>query len=115
MAKKNYRPKVGADFEMSEEWRMKLRHTHRMELIVLPVGAIFILLYFASIFLGITITGRNIPLMASIIAIGVAACTTGIAGTLDVKYRGTKLVASGGLGLGAFLLVIVATVFLPGC
>lgn len=107
-----YIPRIGKDFSVKDMVDIeKMRHQHFAEKVVLFVGIGIILIFLYFIFINLPIDGIKGLWMSDILSIGVAALTIGIAGTLNVEYKGSGLSAKGGYGLAAFLLVyIVSTV-----
>ena len=89
---------------------IKLRRKFVIDLITIIGGLCLILICLGIIIFQVPLTSRQSIWISAVLALGVAAMTVGITGSLDVKYKTTGLVASGSLGLAAFLLVFIASV-----
>lgn len=88
----------------------KMRNDHRVQVLMVCVGMVLLILSVALIYSNVPIEGLKGIWLSAVVSIGVAALTAGIAGSLTVEYRGAGLVASGSLGLAAFLIVFAACV-----
>ena len=97
-----YEPKIGEPIELRP---FRFTPEFVVDLIMIFLGFILTILCWATIYSDIAVLGQKALWLSAILAIGVAAMTAGIAGTLNVEYKGSKLFASGSLGLAAFLLV----------
>jgi hypothetical protein len=104
---RKYEPKIGRPIDLQP---FRFTPEFIVDVLMILLGFTLVFLCWTVIDRQIAVHGQSALWLSAILAIGVAAMTAGIAGTLNVEYRGSKLVASGSLGLAAFLLVYVISV-----
>lgn len=105
-----YEPKMGESIEIVHE----RKHRHRIDYITLALGTLATLVVVLIIVLRVPVDPQKEHYLSIILAFGLAASSAGFAGSLNVRFNGSRLVAQGTLAFGIFLFVLAVSIIHRG-